>query len=468
MSFKKICYIVISFLIIFLAVKALIQSNGATAKYFEENMVMVEDGKYHEENDGKVVAIKGILETDKVLRDERFGIEAKNTPRLERKVLEYRYYDSKKNVQGYEEDETYLDRAKWKKRWEDKSTVAEFVDNDGYQIKEMAEELTKDESIKDINAETYTTNPVLNGVFEIPEETLRKFPSNKPVVIDTSRSEPFTIENYNATFVLKNNEFTTDTTSTSSVGDIRVSFKCLDLEKLGKVTVVAKQESGKLVEYEGENMDKVFEVYKGDLSKEDILKQMKEEDNYTKIGVAITILVLVIIGMVIFRDNIADYMDKKNIHISLSDNMIYGIVFIAFLVFFIGNLLITVNVVKRTLRAQAGIPVEATVTSYREEYHGSQIGYYYTYEYIVNDELYENEYNNTNSVPFDPTGETDDGSIAKFEVYYDKDNPKVSYIAKDRVHDIMFYIVAVFFFVLFSIGMIKCVSNIKKNKKAKQ
>ena len=467
MDFKKICYIVISICIILLGIKALVQSNGETAKYFDENMVIVEDGKYHEENNGKVVAIKGTLTTDEFLKDEKFGVIAKNTPRLERKVLEYRYYNSKKNT-SYSEDETNIKRSQiWKTRWEDKSTVAEFVENDGYQLGETLDTLTQDKNFEDIKPETFTLNPLLNNEFEIPQEKLIKFPCNKPVVID-STNEQLEVDNYNNTFKLKNNEFTTVTGDTPVVGDIRVSFRYLDLEKLGKVTVVAKQEDGKLVEYEGENSDIVFEVYKGDLSKEEILSKMKEEDNYAKLGVIITFIVIIIIGMIIFRYEIGDFLDKKNIHIKLSNNMLQGMVFLAFLLFFIGTLAITINVVKRTVKAQAGIPVEATVTSYREEFHGSQTGYYYTYEYIVDDEAYENEYNNTDSIPFDPTKETEDGSIAKFEAYYDKDNPSISYIPKEREHNVAFYAACAFFFVLFIIGMVKTISNIiednKKNK----
>lgn len=467
MDFKKICYIVISICIILLGIKALVQSNGETAKYFDENMVIVEDGKYHEENNGKVVAIKGTLATDEFLKDEKFGVIAKNTPRLERKVLEYRYYNSKKNT-SYSEDETNIKRSKiWKTRWEDKATVAEFVENDGYQMGEMLDSITQDKNFEDIKPETFTLNPLLNNELEIPQEKLLKFPCNTPVVID-STNEQLVVENYSNTFKLKNNEFTTVTGNSPVVGDIRVSFRYLDLEKLGTVTVVAKQEDGKLVEYEGENSDIVFEVYKGDLSKEEILNKMKEDDNYAKMGVAITFLVIIIIGMIIFRYEIGDFLDKKNIHIKLSNNMLQGMVFLSFLLFFLGTLAITINVVKRTVKAQAGIPVEATVTSYREEFHGSQTGYYYTYEYIVDDELYENEYNNADSIPFDPTKETEDGSIAKFEAYYDKDNPSISYIPKDRVHNIAFYAACAFFFALFIIGMVKTTSNIiedsKKNK----
>ena len=80
----------------------------------------------------------------------------------------------------------------------------------------------------------------------------------------------------------------------------------------------------------------------------------------------------------------------------------------------------------------------------------------------------ENEYNNTDSIPFDPTAETEDGSIAKFEAYYDKDNPSISYIPKEREHNIVFYAACAFFLALFVIGMWKTTSNIiEENRKNK-
>ena len=103
-TFKKICYVVIAICIMLLAVKALKQSNGESVQYIKDNMVVVEDGKYHEENDGKIVAISGRLSTDESLADLRFFVDVKDSARMERKVLEYRYYERKGEQYKYEQE----------------------------------------------------------------------------------------------------------------------------------------------------------------------------------------------------------------------------------------------------------------------------------------------------------------------------------------------------------------------------
>ena len=467
-TLKKVCYCIVALFVILLGAKALKQANGETADYLKDNLVMVSDGKYHQENDGKVVAITGTLETDSYIKDDRFGVWTKNSARLERKVLEYRYYDSNKNS-SIGEDRKY-DQSLWKKRWENKSSTAQFVDNDAYQLREMIDTLTEDEEIIDVNEEKFTLNPLLNGVFEIPAETLNKFSSNTPVKIETD-DEPdqqYYIDNYNYNFIIKNNEYTTVIDETPYVGDIRVSFSSLDLDKLGTVTVVAKQEDGKLVEYKGENEDIVFEVYKGELDKEGIIIKLRQEDKYTKIGVFVSIIIVIIVGLVIFRDNVSEFISKRNIQIEMSENMLQFIIMLVFIGFLAGTIAICANMINTKTRASNGIPVEASVITYKEEYHGDEIGYYYTYEYVVDDQAYQREFNNTNSIPFDPDQENDDGSIAKFEVYYDKDDPSKSYIEEEKHPSIIYYFILLFFIILFIIGAGKSALNIRDNIKKKR
>jgi hypothetical protein len=473
-TFKKICYVVIAICIMLLAVKALKQSNGESVQYIKDNTVVVEDGKYHEENDGKIVAISGRLSTDKSLADLRFFVDVKDSARMERKVLEYRYYERKGDQYKYEQAKDKQEYVRLLgSRWEDKSTQAEYIHNSGYQVKEIFDEVTKDPSNEDVNAETYTLNPKLNGEFEIPEEMLKKFPCNAPVTIDPydDPNQECTIANYNKTFMIQNNEFTTVKGGSPQVGDIRVSFRCLDLNKLGPVTVVAKQEDGKLVEYVADNEDIIYDVYKGNLSLEDIVKERETDNAYAIGGVIATLVVLLIVGLVVFRDNIADFMEKRNIEIKLNEKLMYVLVFIAFLAFFIGTVALCVYVFQRTQNALKAIPVNAIVTSYREEMHGSEEAYYYTYQYIVDDELYEREVMNTNSIPFDPSEATESGEIAEFEAYYDETNPSKSYIPSEREHSPVGYAAFAFFIAIFIVGMVRSCMLImatpKKNKEEK-
>ena len=473
-NFKKICYVVIAICILLLAAKALKQSNGESVQFIKDNIVLVEDGKYHEENDGKIVAIRGILSTDKSLADLRFFVDVKDAARMERRVLEYRYYERKSDQYRYSQAKDKQEYVRLLgERWEDKSTHAEYIHNSGYQLEEIIDEVTKDSSNEDVNAETYTLNPKLNGVFEIPETMLKKFPCNAPVTIDTydNPNQECTIANYNKTFMIQNNEFTTVKGGEPRVGDIRVSFRCLDLNKLGPVTVVAKQEDGKLVEYVADNEDIIFDVYKGSLSVEDIVKEMETDNAYAIGGVVATLVVLFIVGLVVFRDNISEFMEKKNIEIKLNEKLMYVLVFIAFLAFFIGTFALCVYVFQRTQNAIKALPVNAIVTNYREEMHGDEEAYYYTYQYIVDDELYEREVMNTNSIPFDPSEPTENGEIAEFEAYYDETNPSKSYIPSERKHSPLGYATFAFFLALFIVGMVKSCMNIKampkKNKEEK-
>jgi len=470
---KKIIYVVISVLIIMLAIKALIQSNGESVEFLKNNLVMVDDGKYHESNDGKIVAVKGVLSTDTDVKDERFGVSAQNSARLVRKVLEYRYFEkgTESTTVGEDGKKEQLRMDRWKGRWEDKGTVGDYIDNDAYQVSEIVKDVTKDDSIIDVNKEEFTTNPKLNGIFEIPEEKLKKFRTNTPVIIkvdDENPNQVYYIDNYDKKFTIKNNEFTTVQGSSEEIGDIRVSFSSLDLNKLGTVTVVAKQEEGKLVEYTADNMDVIYEVYKGSLSFEEIIEQMESDNNSAKLGVAITIVVIIIIGLVVFRDNIADFMEKKNIHFEVNGNFIQILVFIGFLTFFLFFGYVTIKVFNTTIRAKEAIPVTATVVEYERLYHGEQIAYDYKYEYVVNDQLYEKEYNNVNKIPFDPDSPTEDGNIAEFEAYYDKDDPSISYIPFERSHSILGYGAGGLLIVLSIVGMVKVIMNIADNMKSEK
>lgn len=279
-KFKKICYCVIAIFILFISIKALMQTNGETAQYLQDNLVIVEDGQYHKENDGKVVLVKGTFTTDNIVKDEKFGVSTSNAARLERNVYEYRWHKD----DNYSPVET---------RWEDKSTARQHIEGYKYDI------------AKDINKEKFVTNIKLNDAFEISGDILNSFPCNTSVEINNTNNS---VDNLKVV----DNEFTSVKGDSPAIGDIAVSFKALDLDTLGTVAIIAKQEDGKLVKYVGNNTDIIFDAYEEDITLEKILEQKKEDEVYGRVGVGVILIITIIVGLFIFRDDIKKFKNRKN------------------------------------------------------------------------------------------------------------------------------------------------------------
>lgn len=285
-KFKKICYCIIALFILFISIKALIQSNGETAEYLQDNLVIVEDGQYHKENDGKVVLVKGTLTTDNIVKDEKFGVSTTNAARLERNVYEYRWYK--------DENSSYVDT-----RWEDKSTARQYIEGYGYDI------IAKNSFVKDIFKEKFITDIKLNDTFEISGEILDRISCNTSVLINNPNDSVGSLK-------AGVTEFTSVEGDSPVIGDITVSFKALDLNTLGEVSIVAKQEDGKLVKYVGNNKDIVFDAYEEDMTLEKILEKENEDVAYARIGVVVIMIITIIVGLFIFRDDIERFRNKKN------------------------------------------------------------------------------------------------------------------------------------------------------------
>ena len=105
--------------------------------------------------------------------------------------------------------------------------------------------------------------------------------------------------------------FTVHVMHINTCGDIRIKMSYVNLEKLGDISILAKQVGDGFDEYKLDTGAYAFNVYQTKISnKEELAKALEQDSKNMAGGMIFIIIVLIIIGIILFRTNIKNLIDK--------------------------------------------------------------------------------------------------------------------------------------------------------------
>lgn len=265
----KILYVVLLLAMIFLAVKGFTQGKG-TPEEIAEKLVIVEDAKILEENEGKLVLISGKMETDTVLEFEDEGVKV-NTPILKREVEMY----------IYERDEDDYDRVVriWSKESPENGVLDKKLNKNFYN---PTKDIDHEEKYSDVQV----------GDFTIASKVIKNLKLNA-VVSDFSEISGLRVENETILTTAEEGNF--------EIGDYRMQYFYLDLSNTPEYTFIGKQKDGNLEEYKLDTGKGILQKFEGNLTKEEALEELTAMGKRGNIAAVIIVVVLLVFGVFIFK-----------------------------------------------------------------------------------------------------------------------------------------------------------------------
>ena len=266
----KVVYLIILALFIFLTVKGLIQGKGAP-KEVAEKVVEVENAKLLEENEGKLVLISGKMETDSILEFKDQGVKV-NSPILKREVEMYQYLRDDNNPD--------MIIRRWSSDIPEK-LLRDVKDNMVYE--NPTQELESDEVYGDVKV----------GEFVIGSDAIKLIPVNEVVKEFDPMPAGYRVDN--DTFL------TNEVKDNTKVGDYRMEFKYLDLEKTDEYTFIGMQKEGKLEEYKLDTGKNILQNFKGNLNKDAVVKEITSSENTSLYTSLVLLGITLVIGIFVFK-----------------------------------------------------------------------------------------------------------------------------------------------------------------------
>jgi len=269
---KIVIYIIVVIFSVFLVAKAIKQESGANPEVLDK-VVILNEAKVLPENEGKLVLVSGKLKASEVFKDNTFGLEL-DTFRVNKIVEMYQYKEGNDEV-GFE----------WKEKVEKKSIIS----GSGGIYR------NPEKSMSSINK----CDKAYLGEFTVSEKLTQRINNNEKVELPE-------IEGFK-----RKGEYLTNSKWGPSVGDIRIKMSYVNLEKLGDISILAKQVGDGFEEYKLDTGAYAFNVYQTKISnKEELAKALEQDSKNMAGGMIFIIIVLIIIGIILFRTNIKNLIDK--------------------------------------------------------------------------------------------------------------------------------------------------------------
>jgi len=269
---KIVIYIIVVIFSVFLIAKAIKQESGANPEVLDK-VVILNEAKVLPENEGKLVLVSGKLKASEVFKDNTFGIEL-DTFKVNKIVEMYQYKAGTDEV-GYE--------------WNEKDEKKSIVSGSGGIYRNPKK------SMSSINK----CDKAYLGEFTVSEKLTQRINDNEKVELPE-------IEGFK-----RKGEYLTNSKWGPSVGDIRIKMSYVNLEKLGDISILAKQVGDGFDEYKLDTGAYAFNVYQTKISnKEELAKALEQDSKNMAGGMIFIIIVLIIIGIILFRTNIKNLIDK--------------------------------------------------------------------------------------------------------------------------------------------------------------
>lgn len=266
----KVIYLLILALFVFLTAKGVIQGKGAPEE-IAEKLIEVENATILEENEGKLVLVSGKMETDMFLEFKDQGVKV-NSPVLERKVDLYQYLRDEDNydsiVRGWsnEEPEKRLKDVKTNTLYENPSKVIE--DDVKYADVKVGEFTIEANLVKNIKPNEFVTDfdPIPLG-YRVTDENI----------------------------------LTNSLENQLEIGNYRMRFSYLDLDKAGEYTFIGKQKDGKIKEYKLDTGKGILQNYEGSLDKDEVIQEFSQREKRGQYVSFVLLSIVAAIGFFVFK-----------------------------------------------------------------------------------------------------------------------------------------------------------------------
>ena len=291
---KLVMYIVVLVLVLIFGIKNLTSEKGLNISKIKDDVIELQDNKYNKENDGKLVIVKGKLNTkENKLTDNDFLVSLKDVVKMTRNVEIYRYRKNKNKVEIiWDNTSNDVERELY-----DKKTDTHYTN-----------------PISIVNSQTIMQDAYI-GDFIVDKSIFNDIDNNKNVTkLDKNVVDKLQyLTKINNKYYIDGNYYTTVKDNEPLIGDIRVSFEYLDLNDLGNVTIVAKQDGDELSPYIFDSENNIFELYEGDLSKQDVIRKLGGTSVLSKIISIVLIIITLVLGVFVFKNDIKKIKksDKK-------------------------------------------------------------------------------------------------------------------------------------------------------------
>lgn len=289
----KIVYVIIFVFVAFLMIKALMQSNSDNLSVISD--ALVEASSMDEANDGKLVMLTGTIDVDKdTVVGEEFDLDLPQAVLLEREVYQLRWVDETKDSNRPKESEILQKSS---------------IHNDGVNARWKIAQSPFDKAVVS-EKESYQNKPCnLKDNLVARKAYVKGLEIDATKLVTSEFKECYeSVLKYDGTVSLSVGEakFVSDEAcfmTGEEIGDYKIIYRYLDPNDVGTVTIVGKQNGSKLEEYVDGNVF-VYDILKGELSKEEYLQKLEEDYGMSKASVAVTFVILIIIGLFVFRDQL--------------------------------------------------------------------------------------------------------------------------------------------------------------------
>jgi hypothetical protein len=276
----------LAILTLFLTIKAF--SQWSNMQPLREGAVVIKDGKVLPENEGKLVLVSGrVTVEDSEVSDTQFDVAVKSP---------------------------YLSRIVEMRQWKtinQKGNMADYVIwSTALGIKQQ-----EFEGEKYINPEKFPFDasvfkadvPFMLGEFELSEKFIEKYVTGRLTrVTELTQSgadrNSVDLDKTNNWYYCHSDFKTLVGNSVNAgifdIGDARVFFLMLDTDNPGEITVMAKQENGRLVAYDNDDISPIAVMHDGIKTKEEVIATEQSDDNA---GAVVSIVLTVIFaGLTVF------------------------------------------------------------------------------------------------------------------------------------------------------------------------
>lgn len=263
----KIIYLLILGLMIYLTIKTLVHSKGAPEE-LKSKVTVLEEAKILPENEGKLVQISGKLASESELKFENLGVNVK-TPILKRTVEMYQYtQDNPGEIV--------------KKEWSDDEPISELTN-------------------EKINKTYYNPNKKMDDETIYGEANIGEFIINKDLLKKLKPNSDYTDLKALSGYYVEDGRLTTYEPGNLKLGDLRISFKYLNLENMGEYTFIGKQSGKNLVEYKLDTGLPLLEIHEGKLNLDQVLSKMASSQQKAKYTSFIILGLIIVIGIFVFK-----------------------------------------------------------------------------------------------------------------------------------------------------------------------
>lgn len=290
-------------IIIIFAISLNVNSKDRVKELREQ--IIESDGRILPENEGKLIIISGVPQINNNGRicDEEYSINLENVITYDRTAIQKIYFiDEETTVRKNDINDPYDDETETR-RFISKKWINANASRD--KVVKLGLDKYKNPDAVDFRS-MHDSNTFSVGEFKLDYTVLRE-------VINTERKhfKPSELANmcegwikYNSEYNFKvksKNEDEGYLTTGDDIGDIHVNFSYDAFVSAEPVTIIGKQQGNTIV-MDGEGFKEEFHVIKGEITKEQFLKDREAEDAGDRKAciIIISIMSAIILGVLIF------------------------------------------------------------------------------------------------------------------------------------------------------------------------